>query len=440
MINRVKLICFCLDKATKKEIIIPGLELHLNSKEVKHKQEILIKFHNYNKSKNDSYRYQCTCENQPTLFVTRTPKGRYILKNQHVNQHSASCPLKETVIQTDTNGEKIGLKNTMFKMPSSRKKPQSVNLLNPTIDQYKLVNKQDESSTFNGLMSTVIDLACCVFNSKFDKFNADDFLKVIQNQMFNMPYGRNSNLSEYQQKLKDKGDSLYFENIFIDDILIKPQKNAPSSLAMDIDSSLESNLKQNLKRFFQINESVKGVRGDVLLKALQVLKIHNNYISGPYIITVFKIKRKSDQYSELPILHICPVMISNKRIVPVESNLERKCIKYISNIADNLYKPTSLDKNIYWNQLLSFLHEHDDEKKDIQNAYKLTKGDGKPFIRPDLFFIYNDQVYILEITGMLSDAIYKNRIEEKEDRLYSHLKKVNYIKASSVVELKGLLN
>lgn len=436
MKNTAKLTACSIDKVSSEESLVPWLDLNLPSKDVTQEQLKLEQLHDLNKDRTKQYWFKCSCGDNPILIVSRLSSGIYIIRDKYINQHDVRCSLYTRVEQRDSHGEKMMLTRRMLKMPEDTNDKKSTKVT-PDISQDRIDASRKNKATFNSLTSTVIDSACSISNSKYETFDQDGFIKALQNQMFKMPLG-DDDLSEFQKAEKKRGNKVYFENIIVDEIFVQRQNKAVLSIRKPIGENLANELEKSSLALFKINDGlINCVRGDILYQALQNLRIHNNYIKGPYIITVIKSKKKGSKFYDIPLVNISPIMITNTHILPVESSLERNCMSVITDeFQVKAYKPYSRDKRIYWNQLCSFLFDHTEEKLDIASAYKLCKGEFESPVRPDLFVIYKSKVYVLEITGMMGDSEYVRILKNKEEKFYNRLKKVTYCRASSPEALR----
>lgn len=442
MYRRAHLSCISYDRRTDVEQPLKEFDLYLKNKDAaKSHQDTLDEVYSLKQTTGLNPYYRCSCANSPKLFIARRPRSPgFILRDQHINQHTPDCPLYTKVINTDGDVKKHGIDRQMFKMPSSKPLMKSGLSLKSSRGSLIIGKNKHQRPTFNSLMDTAVELSSSIVNDR-SIISMQQFKTTLTAQILNIPFEGSSTFKEYRIRLNERGASIKFLIFELETFTIQYQKTRYPFEDRSLQEDLKKGLPLDPYRFYKAGDQISGVRGDILQKSIDSLKVFDNKIKGPYVAILIKTKKKGEAYYNIPQLYIRPLMITSTKILPVESDMERECLRYASDALSGakMYKPLTLDKHIYWKQIVSFLHEHPDEKMDLQNTFKKYKElypDSSP-IRPDLFIIHEEHVFVFEIAGMLNRPDYVRHLERKEKDFYALLERTHYHR---ITDPQGIVN
>ncbi len=228
-------------------------------------------------------------------------------------------------------------------------------------------------------------------------------------------------LNKYKNVLRRKGGDLYVASPQIVSTLPWNIEQSPAPYEFDFYNAYRKLSKTAQKRL-QNSLKVFGGKAD---------------IKGPYIVTWIRFKAHKQKNNEVKGMVIVPIVEYKKKIVSVDSSIERDVIcRIIEKGVARVYKPMhchgyidTLEKFLPWDCYKEF--------KDAQKNFRKGSWNGS-WVRPDLFFELNGQYYVIEIAGMMDIPEYVDQIRKKEEGFYSKLKRMKYLRIESIADLASL--
>jgi len=430
--------CLAFNKETGEKFSINKLDIVVGSREDLAKplpQAKLLKMREIGNRTDEWMVYgRCSCSGYANMLAVKKPNQEaFTLRDTHVGQHASTCALYKPIVHTNSDGKKIGLKPSMFEMPSKKegleKSKKSKAVTTAVVDG-------NTYETVSGMLATTFDLSCHLANDRFPDFNWSSFEKTQFKQIMDLPH-LGKTFREGKEDAKKVGKMI---SVVIKKLKELKVTSYDGSEVFELNDNLKTRLERCSGSLFRIVGVDGYIRGDILLSAIKGLKIFKRYVTGPYVMVAIKVKEKGEFY-ETPILHFQPVYIGVKCILPVESSLERACVSVSGDFNDiKLFKPTSRQKDIFRSQLESFLEEVPLAKEEYFKSMKeYAKKEGVKQVRPDLFVLYRGQVLVFEIAGMMNDPKYVKGLMQKEKLFYSQLSIIKYHRVESVQEMQAVM-
>ncbi|HFQ61474.1 MAG TPA: hypothetical protein ENK39_04140 [Epsilonproteobacteria bacterium] len=423
-------------------------------------KEVLVQAHKYraeNISRLETILYTCNCNKTLEIEMKIVSRNNtYWLSDFEAGLHKKLCPFFSVKQHYNEEGQAIALSSSMFSLPKVTTHQEKMAAVSENEnDVIGRINKKRVNS-FTGLMYSLLDSMNIALNT-YNNYNQIIFAKQFIGRVLNTPVGiqNEETFLEYKNRVKDKKN--IFCNVgFIDDRNISlirkiwntkvrkytdEQDDNGNNLLHTIDANFIDNIEKKHFNFgnkiqiytqekLEIKRSRYIINKIVMKRALQGIRNYNNFTSGPYAVVKIEVKSSNQTYSDIVQFFLQPLYISDKFILPVESNFERQCIQYLNDNYDDikLYKPMTLDRKLFLENLENFLIDY----LEYYDFYKKACEEYSPrkVIRPDLFMLKKGKLFIFEFAGYVDNAEYIYRLHQKVDGFYSYFENylgINYV-------------
>ncbi len=425
---------------------IPSIDSKILNQEY---SEILSEAHNYRETRTtwpETILYICSCNTDINIEMKIVLNNNiYRFSDFDAGQHNRECPFFSFKQHRNEEGRVIALSSSMFQLPKDTPNVENTNIAEGNEDTAIARISTKRVNAFNGLMYSFFDSINISLNRN------KNYSKVLLARQFigrflNTQVGveNNETFLEYRDRVKDN-QSINLTVGVIEDLTLSLRKikwdNNSGEYVQEtnehdeyinhvIDAEFIENIKSKKFKFMnkiliysnkkmdtRISPIIKNKL--VMKQTLQGIRNYNNFTKGSYFVVKIDSVPKSEKYGDTVQFFLQPMFISKKFILPVESHFERKCIQYLEEQHNNicLYKPMTLDKALFFQNFQNFLAaypEYFNIYKQACDAYDRTK-----VIRPDLFMLKEDKLYVFEFAGYREEQ-YLLRLQKKEEEFYSH--------------------
>ena len=428
----------------------------------------LINAHTYrekHKANGERVFYKCSCNQYANIEMAIVKGDSFHVRDLEAGLHKKDCPFFSIKSYHSENGSEMALTESMFKAPTDANNidEEDISLLSDITCKTIIRVNTKRVNTFNGLIFSILDSINidCTLKDYDTNYIARNFIARFSNLKVGVK--GHDTFSDFQNKLEKKKKGLFLEIGYLKDniTVIKNIYSEKEKCYVNVCDTSNTPIKYQIEEFLLLTGKPKFTfKNEILFyktKACKSTKIYpsfpvmkqtlnnirnfNNITDGPYCVVSLQSYDIEDIDKEKPArktnfksvrLFFQPIYMaeSSKLILPVESNFERQCIEYLdSKFKDiKLYKPLTLDKTLFFENLETFLEDYPQYFKNYKD--ECDKYDKFRVIRPDLFMLKEQKLYVFEFAGYVNDDKYMNRLKKKEQDFYHKLKDITYLPIS----------
>lgn len=377
--------------------------------ELRSKSKELAEMHTHNlENPDDKHTYICSCNDVP-MTVVKTPNGNYTVRDAF-KKHRLSCSVasgycRSKILQEDEQNSfvtEMMLEGVNPKKNNNRKKEKHRKTV---VTESDYLCKKSFQSIFMEIIASAL----------FQANNENNVIQeVLSKHFFEYAMDSGSTIGEYNHKIQKKGEWLSID-VLLDVKTIQ--------LPLICGESYE-------EIYFDKHQMT------IPSGLLKIKQTFSKICGGPYMV-VYANHHYSNSMPKVIALHVVPVFQSARWLLGVESTLERECIAQFESFgAERFYKPMQISNRLLTEHIEKSISPGFSIQSEFADALASYQENAKSstLVRPDLFFLFKNVVFVVEVAGMMSKKGYLKQLQDKEKFFYSKFQTVKYLRIENTQE------